>query len=90
MEQFINMDTCSFIVVGNKTDLNRKVDYDEAKKLADDMNFLYLETSTKEGSGIQDVFETLAENIINKKQQLQQQKSQQTKKRTKKGKCNII
>ncbi|TFF98743.1 MAG: GTP-binding protein [Promethearchaeota archaeon] len=48
------------ILVGNKIDLERKVEQEEAEKLADKLNCEYMETSAKTGENIDIVFEKLA------------------------------
>ena len=47
-------------LVGNKIDLTdqRKVSYDEAKQYADEHELPYIETSTKEGININELFES--------------------------------
>ena len=58
----------SIILVGNKIDLpNRVISYDEGDDFAKKNNLLYCETSTKEGNNIDDVFEMIANNIIENK-----------------------
>lgn len=44
------------ILVGNKVDLCRVVEYDTAKQFANDINADYIEVSAKTGSGIQELF----------------------------------
>ena len=53
-------------LLGNKTDLekNRKVSYDEAEKYAKSFGFTYFEVSAKSSNNIENVFFSLAENMI--------------------------
>lgn len=59
-----------YILVGNKNDLKREVNYEEGidftKKLSDKLNikFDYLETSAKTGENINKLFESIAENFL--------------------------
>ena len=50
------------ILVGNKVDLteSRKVTREKAEELAQSLGVEYFETSAKDGSGTQEVFERLA------------------------------
>lgn len=56
------------ILIGNKSDLEdqRKVPYEEGKKLAEKYNMSFYETSAKNGSNIVDSFYQSLENIRNK------------------------
>ena len=57
----------SIILVGNKIDLNfRNVTYEEAEKFAEKNYLMYCETSSKEGINVEDAFEMLTKNIIDK------------------------
>jgi len=49
-----------FVVVGNKTDLNRVQSADEARAFASSIGAEYLETSALTGEGVATLFETLA------------------------------
>ena len=54
-------------LVGNKIDLSeRTVSYDEAKQFADENNLEYFETSAKEGTGVNEVFEKMAFRLVEK------------------------
>ena len=57
------------ILVGNKNDLEneRKVDYSEAKALADSWKCEYIETSEKTNYNCKEIFNKLIENIIKPK-----------------------
>ena len=58
-----NSDNMPFILVGNKTDLDRKIPYEQAKELADSLNIEYIETSSKNNKNIEKVFMTIVEEI---------------------------
>jgi small GTP-binding protein len=57
------------LMVGNKADLidQRKVAFDEAKKVADELGFSYLETSAKTGENVHRAFGALAFLLIKDK-----------------------
>ncbi|MCH7609891.1 MAG: GTP-binding protein [Chloroflexi bacterium] len=50
----------SFVVVGNKIDLERTQQPQQAQEFADELRAQYLETSALDGSGVAQLFETLA------------------------------
>jgi GTPase SAR1 family protein len=54
------------VLVGNKCDLiqQRIVDSAEARTFAEKNNLKYVETSAKDGSGVQDAFRSLTEDIL--------------------------
>lgn len=56
------------ILVGNKSDLNneRKVSSDQGSGFAEEAKLEFLETSAKSGSGVKDVFNMIAESIVEK------------------------
>lgn len=58
----------SIIAVGNKRDLKeeRQVSFLEASRFAQEQDILFLETSALTGEGVQEVFATLAQRILNK------------------------
>ena len=49
-----------FVVVGNKIDLERTVPSEQAQKFAEIIGAPYVETSALDGTGVPDLFETLA------------------------------
>ncbi|MFQ5942985.1 MAG: Rab family GTPase [Anaerolineales bacterium] len=49
-----------FVVVGNKIDLERTQQPDQAQEFANSLQATYLETSALDGSGVTQLFETLA------------------------------
>ena len=57
----------SIILVGNKIDLKfRNIKTEDAKNFADKNNLLYCETSCKEGLNVNNAFEMITKDIINK------------------------
>ena len=61
-------DDVEILLVGNKSDLSdlRAVSYEEAKEIADSLGVEYIETSAKSGSGVENSFVKLTENIKRK------------------------
>ena len=49
------------ILLGNKTDLERKIDITQASSLAEENNYIYKETSCVQNKNVADAFETLIE-----------------------------
>ncbi len=60
---------CPILLVGNKQDLDkeRKVNFDDAKALADSWNIEYIETSAKTNFNCKEAFEKLAQKIVEMK-----------------------
>jgi GTPase SAR1 family protein len=58
----------SRILVGNKCDLEsqRTVTTDEGQEEADKYNVSYLETSSKDGKNVEEAFEMMAREILNR------------------------
>ena len=55
------------VLVGNKCDKpDRKVSYEEGKKLADDYGMDFFETSAKSNTNVNETFNTLTQQILNK------------------------
>ncbi|KAL5457741.1 hypothetical protein EMCRGX_G035031 [Ephydatia muelleri] len=66
-KKFISVPT---ILVANKVDLpNPEVDLKQVKEYAETHNMLYTETSAQTGQGVQHAFQTLIQEIQNKRQQ---------------------
>ena len=55
--------TVTMILVGNKCDLECKVDRNKAKELAEENKMLYFETSAKTGKGVDELFKKSAAKI---------------------------
>jgi len=55
--------TVTMILVGNKCDLECKVDRNKAKEIAEENGMLYFETSAKTGKGVDDLFKKSAAKI---------------------------
>ena len=62
---------CIILLIGNKSDLNeeRKVDYEEGKKLAEKYKILFFECSAKIGNNIALAFERLTYKIVEKQKE---------------------
>ncbi|KKK43455.1 MAG: Transforming protein p29 precursor [Candidatus Lokiarchaeum sp. GC14_75] len=52
--------TIPMVLLGNKVDLEREVEREEAEDLAKRLNCEYLETSAKTGANVEAVFEYIA------------------------------
>ena len=55
----------TYILIGNKTDLNREVDKDMAEKKAKELGVEYYETSAKLNQNVDKAFESLSIQILN-------------------------
>jgi Ras-related protein Rab-2A len=55
--------TVTMVLVGNKCDLECKVDRNKAKEIAEENNMLYFETSAKTGKGVDELFKKSAAKI---------------------------
>jgi len=61
------LDECIFCVIGNKSDLDRKVEYDEGIKFMNENGLdFFFETSAKENSKVTEMFETTAQELLTK------------------------
>ena len=52
-------------IVGNKTDLDRKVPYKQGQDYADSENLLFMEVSWKSGENLSETFEIIVKEIEN-------------------------
>jgi len=52
------------LLIGNKSDLERKVSVEDAEAFSDGHNYLFYEVSAKTGEGIEDIFKLLALEIF--------------------------
>jgi len=66
IKESFDISKISFILVGNKKDLKNKriISEEEGKKLAEDNNFIFLETSAKTGENVNEIFQTIFEIIV--------------------------
>ena len=55
--------TVTMVLVGNKCDLECKVDRNKAKEIAEENNMLFFETSAKTGKGVDELFKKSAAKI---------------------------
>jgi small GTP-binding protein len=65
IDEFGNKKTCK-ILVGNKCDMehNRKIATEDGQALAEELKLNFFETSAKENLNVEEVFMTLAKNIM--------------------------
>ena len=65
-------ENCLILLVGNKVDLtmNRKVDIHMVKDFVENNNIIYMESSAKTGLNVDKIFTTIAENIVEEKDQV--------------------
>ena len=89
MAQTLNREI-PFILIGNKSDLKRKVKANEAKKFAKERNSLYLETSAKTGKNVEDAFLELTRLIAASKEGIDLPKKALRKAIKKKGGDSFI
>ena len=52
------------LIIGNKTDLKRLVEKEEAMKFAQDNDFLYFETQAKKGKGVAIAYDAMVRKVI--------------------------
>ncbi|KRX07911.1 P-loop containing nucleoside triphosphate hydrolase [Pseudocohnilembus persalinus] len=74
----------SIIVVGNKSDLERKVSEEEGQSFAQSINAKYIETSAKLNSNVHQAFEILVKDILLKEEPIDKANSQILKNMTNK------
>jgi len=58
VNEYTSKDQVKLVLVGNKSDLERKVKFEEGKKLADNEGMLFFETSAKTADGVVNMFYT--------------------------------
>ena len=63
-----NGKNCPILLVGNKNDLDRKINYSDAKNLSNKWGCEYIETSAINGFNCKEAFEILAKKIYKIKQ----------------------
>ena len=65
-------ENCLILLVGNKVDLtmNRKVDIHMVKDFVENNNIIYMESSAKTGLNVDKIFTTIAENMVEEKDQV--------------------
>ena len=64
LKQYLPQDT-PIVIAGNKCDLpNKIIDEDSVSKYAKKVNCQFFPTSAKVGTGVQEIFQSLAEKII--------------------------
>jgi small GTP-binding protein len=66
--------TMPVIVVGNKTDLPRRVDRKDGEKIANQLNADYIETSAKTGANIDVAFDRIARKLLSEVMKVPQKK----------------
>jgi small GTP-binding protein len=61
-----DIDNVKIMLIGNKSDLNdnRIINYAEAEQFAKENNLLYFETSAKNGSNVNFIFQTIIDSIV--------------------------
>lgn len=64
----IDMTTKQILLLSNKTDLDdeRQIGVDELKQKAEELEFLFYETSAKDDIGIKEAFQAVIEKVVNK------------------------
>ena len=68
IKTFIPEDKISIILVGNKCDLEERIiTKEQGQEMADSLKVKYFETSALDGTGIQEAFEELTKEIMQKK-----------------------
>ena len=60
----------SQVLVGNKCDLEGNVSYSDIKQLAYYNNLLFVETSAKDSTNVEEVFQHMCKELVEKREQL--------------------
>ena len=63
----INCNDISLVLIGNKSDLERQISYESCEKFSEDLNIKYFESSALSGENVNEFFDYLVNEIINKK-----------------------
>ena len=63
----INRNDISLVLIGNKSDLERQISYENCEKFSEDLNIKYFESSALSGENVNEFFDYLVNEIINKK-----------------------
>jgi GTPase SAR1 family protein len=79
------------VVVGNKVDLESpdQVPYEEASQYASQLGAIFKYTSAKDGKGVDELFQAVAQQVLNNENNMGSQKASKLKKNSerKKSKC---
>ncbi len=67
IKEKVNSDDISLVLIGNKSDLERKISYENCEKFSEDLNIKYFETSALSDDNVNEIFYYLLNEIINKK-----------------------
>lgn len=57
-------ETTSKLIIGNKSDLKRVISFNDGKNLANHLNYMFTETSTKTSIGVEEAFNLLINDMI--------------------------
>ena len=77
------------IIIGNKNDLDREVNFDDVKKYAEDNGYKYFKTSAKSGKGINESIKFLVQEIIDSQDKINNSGNNKSKNENKNHKDNI-
>jgi small GTP-binding protein len=66
--------TTPVVVIGNKTDLTRRVDKKEGEKVANQLGADYIETSAKDGTNVDQAFDGIAKKLLSESVRAQEEK----------------
>eukprot|EP00477_Mikrocytos_mackini_P001274 GAHX01001362.1.p1 GENE.GAHX01001362.1~~GAHX01001362.1.p1 ORF type:complete len:218 (-),score=39.58 GAHX01001362.1:38-649(-) len=69
IDKYVSADNYQLLIVGNKKDLenDRKVEYEEAKSLASELECDFIETSAKEGINVDSAFDLILNKCVSLK-----------------------